>query len=300
MHEAVDEGRLGRREDLVLGGVGLPVRNVVPDGAVEEPGVLQHHADLASQVAAAHRGDVDAVQRDATGSQLVEPHDEVDERGLASPGRTHDRNGVAGLGDQGKVLDQRLVRVVTERHVLELHPSAAHGVARGLNRIGRLVLDIEQIEDPLGGSDARLQKVGHRRHLGERLGELTRVLDERLHVAQAHRTGRDPQTTDHSHCDIAQVPDEHHRGHDDAGDELSLEAGLEKVVVLRREALLHFTLPTEDLDQLVSGERLLDVGVQRAGVGPLRDELLLRAFPDLLGHDDRQRHRHQRDEGEQR
>ena len=56
----------------------------------------------------------------------------------------------------------------------------------------------------------------------------------------------------------------------------------------------------EDLDQRVPGERLLDVAVQRAGVLPLGDELLLRALGDLLRDDHRDRHRDQRDQRQQR
>ena len=63
---------------------------------------------------------------------------------------------------------------------------------------------------------------------------------------------------------------------------------------------LDLALPAEDLDQLVTGERLLDLAVQLAGVRPLGDELLLRALGDPLGDQHRQRHRDQRDQGQQR
>ena len=52
-------------------------------------------------------------------SHVVEAHQQVDQRGLAGAGRPDDRHGLAGLHDQGQVLDQRLVRLVAERHVLE-------------------------------------------------------------------------------------------------------------------------------------------------------------------------------------
>ena len=122
-HEPVDEGRLGRGVDLLLGRVRVAVGDVVPDRAAEEPGVLQHHADLRPQVLAAHRGDVDAVERDPAAVQLVEPHDQVDQGGLAGPGRPDDRDGLPRLGDQRQVLDQRLVGLVAERDVLELDPA---------------------------------------------------------------------------------------------------------------------------------------------------------------------------------
>ena len=58
VHEAVDVGRPGGLEDLLLGGVEVAVRDVVADRAAEQPGVLQHHADVGAQVVPRHVGDV--------------------------------------------------------------------------------------------------------------------------------------------------------------------------------------------------------------------------------------------------
>ena len=43
VHEAVDVGDPRRFEDLFLGGFGVAVREVLADGAPEEPGVLEDH-----------------------------------------------------------------------------------------------------------------------------------------------------------------------------------------------------------------------------------------------------------------
>ena len=50
---------------------------------------------------------------------LVEAHHQVDQRGLAGPGGPDDRDGLPRLGDEGELLDERGLRVVGERHVLE-------------------------------------------------------------------------------------------------------------------------------------------------------------------------------------
>ena len=55
----------------------------------------------------------------------------------------------------------------------------------------------------------------------------------------------------------------------------------EEVVVLLVEDPLRLMLPTEHLHERVTGERLLDVGVESAGVGPLRDEQALLAERDV-------------------
>ena len=68
----------------------------------------------------------------------------------------------------------------------------------------------------------------------------------------------------------------------DPGDELGAEAGLVELLVLVVEALLDVALAAEHLDERVAGERLLDLGVERAGVAPLGDEPRLRPLGDDL------------------
>ncbi len=138
VHETVDIRRPGRLEDLPFGRIRPPVGDVLPDRAAEQPRVLKNHPHPAPQVVPRHRRDVDTVERDATGVDLVEPHHQVDERGLARARRAHDRDRLAGLGDQREVLDQRRLLDVPERDVLELeaalrsHRTLRRGRVRGL------------------------------------------------------------------------------------------------------------------------------------------------------------------------
>ena len=190
--EPVDVGGPSRLEDLLLGGVRTRVRDVLPDRALEQPGVLQHHADPRPQVVPRHVGDVDAVQGDPAGVQLVEPHDEVHQRRLARPGRTDDGDGLARLDAQVEALDERLVGRVGERHVLEGHASLGRPDLGRRGGLRVLLGRVEHVEHPLGRGHPGLEQVGHRGHLRQRLGELARVLDERLDITEAHRPGRDP------------------------------------------------------------------------------------------------------------
>ena len=131
--------------------------------------------------------------------ELVEAHDQVDERRLAGAGRADDRDRLPGLGDERQVLDQRRVRLVARTTTSRTRPGrAARARSAELRRSGDLLVGVEQLEHALGRRDARLQHVRHRRDLGERLGELPRVLDERLHVAErscAPDATRSPPTT---------------------------------------------------------------------------------------------------------
>ena len=81
-----------------------------------------------------------------------------------------------------------------------------------------------------------------------------------------------------------EVAEEHHRRLDDAGDELGAEAGLVELVVGVRGSGLDLALAAERLDDGVAGERLLDLGVELAGVAPLAMNRDLRALGDRLHH----------------
>ena len=141
--EPVDERGSGGGEDVLFGGVGTPVGDVVADRPLEEPGVLQHHPDLGAQVLAPQPGDVDAVEGDAPGVEVVEPHDEVDQRGLAGAGRSDDGNRLTRLDAEAHVLDQRLVLLVPEGHILEPHPAVRLGRRRGDPLLVRFLFGIE-------------------------------------------------------------------------------------------------------------------------------------------------------------
>jgi len=165
-------------------------------------------------------------------------------------------------------------------------------------RLPLLLGRVEDLEHPLRRGNTGLEEVGHRRDLRQRLGELAGVLDERLDVTERHRAVGDPQTTEDGDDDVVEVPDEHHRRHDDAADELGAERGLVEVVVLGLERLLRLLLPSEDLDEAVSGEGLLDDAVELPGVLPLLNEELLGALGDPLREKHGDRDRHEGDEGE--
>ncbi len=299
-HEAVGVRGPRRLLDVAAGHLaGRAVGDVLRDGPAEQPGVLQHHADRRAQLVARHGRHVHAVQRDPPAGDLVEPHQQVDQRGLARAGRADDGHRVPRLHGQRQVLDQRLVLVVAERHVLEPDPAAQLLGPHARDRVRLLLLGVQHLEDPLGRGDARLHQVRHRGHLRQRHGELARVLDERLHVTDRQRARGHPQTADHRHQDVVQVGDEHHQRLHDAAHELRLEPGLVQLVVVLGELPRRLVLPAEHLDQRVAGVHLLDVRVQLPRRTPLRHEVRLGPLADPGRHHERERHRHQRHQRQQ-
>ncbi len=288
----------GGRDDLLPGGLRDSVRDVLRDGAAEQPGVLQHHADACPQLLSRHRGDVDPVQCDPAAGDIVEPHQEIDQRGLPGAGRADDRDGVTGFRGQRQVLDQRPVRGVAKGDVLEGHPATQPLRVRRGDRVRFLLAGVKKVEHPLRGGHPGLHQVRHAGDHGQRLAELPGVLDERLHVTDRQCAGRDPQSPDDRDQHVVEVPDKHHRRLHQSGDELRAPADRIEPLVVLPEDPRGLLLPAKRPDQRVPGVHLLNVRVEPASDLPLADELRLRELPDPRRDHDRNRHCDQRDQGE--
>ena len=157
-----------------------PVGDVLADAAAEEPGVLQHHAEQAAQVAARDVARVHAVHEDAARVDLVEAQQQVHERRLAGAGGPDDGHGLALPHVQGEVLDERRVRQVAEGDVLQRDVAAGVLEHDALGGVGLFFALVEELEDALGRRRRALQHVHDAGHLGDGHGELAGVLDEGL------------------------------------------------------------------------------------------------------------------------
>ena len=76
-------GAPGRRLDLLVGDIGLPVGDVVLEGVVEQEGALGHQPKERPQGRDADLPHVFAVDGDAAGRHVVEPGQEVHEGGFS-------------------------------------------------------------------------------------------------------------------------------------------------------------------------------------------------------------------------
>ena len=90
--------RARRGLDLARGvACGAPYAMLLRDRVVEQHGLLRHDADLPPQRRQRHVADVDAVDQDAAGADVVEPRQQVDERRLAGAAPADDRHHLPGL-----------------------------------------------------------------------------------------------------------------------------------------------------------------------------------------------------------
>ncbi len=116
---------------LRAGGVGPGEAEVVEDGAVEEEVVLADDGHLGAEGLEGEGLDGVAVEEDEAALAVVEARDEVDEGGLAGAGVSDEGDGLAGLGGEGEVVEDRAIGVVAEGDGAELDAGAeAVGVGR--------------------------------------------------------------------------------------------------------------------------------------------------------------------------
>ena len=79
-------GRLGSANHIVHGCTGFSVSNVIKDRTMEQPGVLQDHGIRASQRTTLNLANITSVHIYGAIIHIVEPHQQIDDRCLASAG----------------------------------------------------------------------------------------------------------------------------------------------------------------------------------------------------------------------
>ena len=214
--EVIGECRLCRRLYLFIGGIELAVADVLADGALEQPGVLQHHAHHGAKVVAFELAHVVPADADGAGINVVEAHEQLHHGGLAGTGGAHDGHRLPRAHLRREIGDHRLARLVAEAHLVELDAAINLGCGDA-RRLVFLFGGVQELEHALGRGGHLLQNVGNLSKLRQRLGEVLHVLDERLNVAHRDAPLDGEQRTEHANNHVAQVAHERHDGHEQAG-----------------------------------------------------------------------------------
>ena len=240
---------------------------------------------------------VDAVDRDLPAGDLVESHEQIHHRRLARAGGPHDRHFLPRLHVRREIVDDELVRLVPEFHVLEAHAAfdgrdlAVAAVAEQwllVGLVGELGF-VEEGEHPFGARGAALQILERLRELRERLREQANVEHERHDHAEFDRAVHRERRADHAHDDVAEVAHEVHHWQHEARDELALPSRVVQVVVVAFESADRIGLAAEGLDHGVPAVHLLHMAVHVAERHLLLDEVLLRE----PHHDEHEHHAEQ-------
>ena len=286
----VSVGSLGGGDHFFIGGIQSAIADVLHDGALEQPCVLQHHAEALTQGAAVKVPHIVAIQGDGTGIHIIEAHEQLDHGSFARAGRADDSHLLAGLDLTAEIVDDGLVRGVAEADMAECHLSVDAGRVRAAGRVCLLVLFrlVQKLEHSLSGSGHALQHVGHLRKLLDRLGEVLDVLDEGLNVADGNDAVCGKNAAHDGHRHIAQITHKVHNGHHQAGEELAFPRRFIQLVVGGVEVVQHHGLTVEGFDHVVAGVDFFHLTVYDAQNGLLGLEVFL-AEPNY------DEHKHQRD-----
>ena len=275
--KVVGVGSLCGGDHLFIGGVKPTVADVLHDGALEQPCVLQHHTKAFAQGAAVKVPHIVTVQGDGTGIHIVKAHQQLDHSGLARAGGAYNGHLLAGLHRAAEVVDNSLVRGVAEAHMVKSDLSVNVGGVGTAGRVCQLLFLrlIQKLKYPLGGSGHALQHIGHLRKLLDGLGKVFDVLDKGLNITNGDDPICSKNAAHDGHRHIAQVAHKVHDGHHQAGEKLALPCGFVQLIVGGVEVCQHHGLAVERLDHVVTGVDFLDLTIDHAQRGLLCLEVLL-------------------------
>ena len=179
---------------------------IVPENSSR---LLHDDADLLAQRVELDVADVVAVDQHLAAVDVVEARDQVGDRGLARAGRADQGDGLAGLGAEADVLEDRPARIVGAGDVLELdraRPAAAATVASarsatltGVSRISKMRSD---------EAEARERHRHQPAAAADRPDELQQVGVERDQLAVGELAADDQDAADPEHQQGAAVGDE--------------------------------------------------------------------------------------------
>ena len=105
--------------DLLPRGLRVSEGDVFRDGHAEQEALLEDDANVPAQVVQIELSHVCPVHQHLPGLGVVESRDQAQERRLARPGRTENRDNLPRFGPEGDVLQYRIVGLVAEANTLE-------------------------------------------------------------------------------------------------------------------------------------------------------------------------------------
>ena len=116
-------GRLCSLDHFLICGIKSSVAQVLHDRPMEKPCVLKHHTEHLSQVVPVKVSDIVPINLDRTAVYIVETHEQLDHCRLSGPRRTYDSDLLSFFYFCREVIDDDLIRIVTEVYMVEFHSS---------------------------------------------------------------------------------------------------------------------------------------------------------------------------------
>ena len=289
-------GGLGGGDDFFLRGVGPAIGDILPHGALPQPAFLQHHAKQRPHAVALHMIDAFAIDENIPCIDFVKTHQQVHQRGFASPCGPHDGHLLAGLHLQLHILDQGPLGRIAKAYVGEGDVSPHMGGGDRVRRIRLLVFRIQEVHDAVQSRQGGLQLGHHGADFIEGLGILIGIGEAGGNAADAHdaqATAQGDQPAGYAHGHIHQVIHKPGDGVDQRAVKLSaIAAGFQPAVDFVKGGYGVFLLGKHQR-QLLIARPFADKGGQLALGFALLPEQMMGAAGNLLGHQNGQGREHQ-------
>ena len=175
-HDVVINFRLLRGlHDLLLGGVGSAVADILKNGVGEEEHILLDDADVPVEGALGHIPHIKPVDADGARPHIVKAGDELAQGGLAAAGGAHDGHGLPGGNGEGDIAQHLGLLVVGEADTihldLTLHMGKFHGVFPVLHG-GLGAHDLHEAVESREAGGKQLREVGQLAHGGDEGGDI--------------------------------------------------------------------------------------------------------------------------------
>ena len=121
--KVVDMGCLGCGDDFFICGVQPSIPDIFHNSSVEQPGILEHHAEHFPQFASVKVFYIVAVNQDLPGIYIIKPHEQLDHGGLSRSCRTYDSHFLSFLNLHVEIMDDHMTWIITKGHMAGFHIS---------------------------------------------------------------------------------------------------------------------------------------------------------------------------------
>ena len=257
LYEIIDVGLAAGLDEVFLRGVRPGVEEVVPDGPVEQVGLLADDPDMAAQEGQVQLPDVMAAEGDRPSCRIIEPGDQVDQGGLAGARGPDHGDAVPAPELKGDIRQDLPLPVIGKVHMVKGHAAVRAVGRKGVLGVPDLRRHVIVFKDP-----------GEHGHGPDPVHlDVEQLVDGPVHLAQKAYQDRDVADGQAGiilhHQDAAHQVEEHgpHAGggadddHEPPARHALPDVQLHHPAVGVLIALVLIVLPAEEPDQELAADR---------------------------------------------
>ena len=218
--KVVDMGRFCCCDHLFIRCVQSSVADIFHNGSGKQPGVLQHHSEHLTEIAAVKVPDIMSVNLDTSAIYIIKTHQQLYDRRFSCTCRSYNGDLLTVMHICRKIIYNDLIRIITEFHMLKLYISFQSLNGIRVLRLKFFLRLLKKFKYPLRSCRRGLQKVCNLGDLLDRLCKVTDILEEGLDISNLDSSfdGKKPSEKCHHH--ISQISHKLHNRHHHSGKEL--------------------------------------------------------------------------------